>query len=454
MRWLINCLYFIGLLIGLPFFLFKMATAGKYRRGLMQRFGISLPTLADGKPVIWVHAVSVGELQLSRPLIAGLRERYPDHQIVVTHTTRTGEQVAEQLYPDLVRCYFPLDFSFAVARFFRAFRPELVVLVELELWPNFLLHAKRSDIPVVLVNGRIGERSASGYGRNAWFFRRPFSALSLAAMQNEEYAARLRRLFERMGLSTEVINVAGNIKFDNVRIGVDQALRSQYRGLFGFGEDELVLVCGSTHPGEHEILVDLYRRWREAGLPLRMVVAPRHPERYGSVREIWKRAGVGLIDRSCLTLPSSDSALRTPHSAPCILLDTMGELGKVYHCADIVFVGGSLIPHGGQNMAEPAGIGVPVLFGPHTFNFPSVVRELIAADACVQVKDSEELFANVRELAADPQRRARLSENAQRVVEAGKGAVERHLALIESEVQSPKSEVRSPESGVKEGLNP
>lgn len=433
MRWLINILYLIGLIVGSPFFIYKMLTAGKYRRGLGQRFG-RLPFKPDGRPLIWLHGVSVGELQLSKPLVAALEQAYPDHQIVISHTTRTGEDVAAQTYPHLKRFYFPLDFSWVVAGVMRVLKPKLIVLVELELWPNFLCEAKRRGIPVLLANGRISAKSASGYGRNAWFFKRPFAALTVAAVQNDEYAGRMRDLFGQMGLDASRVRVAGNIKFDAVPSEVDLVKRAMWRGMFRVREDELLLVCGSTHPGEHEQLPACYREWRAAGANLRMVVVPRHPERWDAVREAFRGAGVGLVNRSELSVerPFVDASVAGSSGAlpSCILLDKMGELGSLYHAADIVFVGGSLIPHGGQNMLEPAGLGLPVVYGPHTQNFKAVVRELRESNAAIEVQDVEGLVAAVKALVAGPERRAELGTAARRVIASGRGSIARHMELV------------------------
>jgi 3-deoxy-D-manno-octulosonic-acid transferase len=432
MRYLINILYCIGLLLGSPYFIFKMITAGKYRRGLAQRFG-RIPARTSNKPVIWVHAVSVGELQLAKPLVDGIRAQHPGHEVVITHTTKTGEEVAAKLYPDLMRFYSPLDFSWVVAKVMRALKPDLIILVELELWPNFLLEAGRRNIPVLIANGRISERSAAGYGRNAWFFRKPFAAITRAAVQNPEYGARLSRLLKLMKLDPSIVEVAGNIKYDNIAPGRDDALRVHYRALFGVANNEYLLVCGSTHPGEHEILVKLYRQWRDAGIRLRLVVVPRHPERWDAVRSLWKKAGIPLLDRSKLTeeSPAPATSQSDSNTLPaCILFDVMGELGKLYHAADLAFIGGSLIPHGGQNMIEPAAIGVPVLYGPHTKNFRATVADLAAANGGITVSDDVALFREVAALCNDDRRRADLGEAGRRVIQAGRGSVKNHLAIV------------------------
>ncbi len=428
MRFLINIALLLGLVLGLPFFAFKMLTAGKYRRGLGQRFG-SLPFPPPDKPTIWVHAVSVGELQLAEPLVKSLVKQYPDHQVVISHTTRTGEEVAARLYPDLPRFYSPLDFSFVLGRVFRRLKPALIVLVELELWPNFLLEAKRRGVPVLLANGRISARSANGYGRNAWFMSKPFSAIRIAAVQNQEYADRLSQLWQAMKLDPSNIRLAGNLKFDRAPEQLDVELRASWRRRLGVQDGEVLLVCGSTHPGEHEHLPSLYRKWHDAGAQLRMVVVPRHPERYGAVREAFKSADVTLLNRS--DLPDAGPAASQPGALPpVVMLDTMGELSALYQAADIAFIGGSLIPHGGQNMIEPAALGLPVIVGPHTLNFASVMRELKRASAVIEVQDLAGLESAVKSLVAGPERRREIGEPAREVVQAGRGSLARHMELV------------------------
>lgn len=421
MRYLLNILYFLGLILGLPFLIYKMFTAGKYRRGLGQRLG-RLGFAPDRRPLIWLHAVSVGELQAAKGLVAKLRQAHPDHQIVISHTTRTGEAVAAELYPDLARFYSPLDFSWVVAGIFRRLKPKLVILMELELWPNFLTAAKRGKIPILLANGRISERSGRGYARNAWFFAAPFRALTRGLMQNQEYLERMTTLFEAMKLPVERLEIGGNIKFENLPAGRDSALRAEYRKLFGFGATEIVVIAGSTHPGEHEILVEMIKR---LGAKIRLILVPRHPERWGEVRKLWKASGLSLVDRSGLSADAPNG-----NSSATILLDTMGELGKVYHAADIAFIGGSLIPHGGQNMLESCAAGLPTLFGPNTANFRSIVRDLLSAKGAREVADAAALEAAILELASDAETRHKLGLAARGVIDSGQGAIDKHLAAI------------------------
>ncbi len=450
MRFAIDFVYFCVFLLIWPYFAFKVLTTKKYRRGLGQRLGFQLPkysTLQNKPKSLWLHAVSVGELKAALPLVENLQRELPEYQILISFTTRTGEEVAQKLYPELTRFYFPLDFSWAVTKVLKHFSPDLIVLIELELWPNFLLQAQHLKIPIFLANGRLSARSFQGYARHAWFFRRPFSALSKIAVQNEEYATRMEKLCDRMKLNKDKINIAGNLKYDGVDTLKDPEKKSFYKELFGFSLEqdpkEIVLVCGSTHPGEHEILLALYQECWQQGIPLRMVLVPRHPEEWKNLHKLWKEAGIPLLNRSSLhpetSLPSfqtsSSQTSKLPH---CILVDTMGELHNVYHLADLVFVGGSLIPHGGQNMAEPAGLGLPVLIGPYTDNFRSLVSELLAADGVLVVKSLSELVQALQEFQHNSQKFELYGQAAQKVVLTGQGAVEEHFNQLISLLDSKK----------------
>lgn len=432
MRWLLDLFYTIALLLALPYLIWRWVRTRKYLRGLSERFGF-LPARRTNRPALWVHAVSVGELQAAKTLVPALAQRFPQYEVIITHTTRTGEDVARKLFADEQCVYSPLDFSLVTEKFFRHFNPRLLVLIELELWPNLLLCARRHQVPVLLASARITEKSARGYARFGWLFRTPLAALSHAAVQNQEYRDRLTGLLSELGMDATPVSIAGNLKFDGIASGRDLALRSRYRALFGIAPQECLLVCGSTHPGEHEELLRLYRVWRNDKLALRMLIVPRHPERRDEVRSLWRRAGMRLVDRSSLKDTDEPKLPSVPvgELPPGFLLDTMGELAQVYHAADIVFVGGSMIPHGGQNMAEPAALEAAVLFGPHTSNFRATVKTLLARQAAIEVQTWDQLEREVRELCGDAERRAGMGTRARAAIDEGKGATARHMQLIE-----------------------
>ncbi|MCB9932879.1 MAG: 3-deoxy-D-manno-octulosonic acid transferase [Planctomycetes bacterium] len=431
-RWLFNLgyLWLAGLIW--PWFLFKYLTTGKYRAGLRQRLG-GLPPRGSDRPSIWVHAVSVGELLQIKPLLAALRTRHPDHDIVITYTTKTAAEIAARDFGDYYHCYSPVDLSWVVAKFFRLLQPRLLILVELELWPNWLMHARRAGVPVLLANGRISEKSFANYRRFKWLLQPAYEAISVWAMQDETYADRAKELSGVPGPASRVesndtglgtldaghVMVAGNLKYDSLKGEPDAEKAALFRTLFSL-DDRPVLVCGSTHPGEHEILVEMLPR-----LDCRCVLVPRHPERYESVCELLSKAGIRWVNRSALT-PENPA----PADA-VILLDTMGELAAVYAVAEVVFIGGSLIPHGGQNMAEPVALGKATLFGPHTHNFRATVRELKEIGGAIEVQDGAGLEREIKSLLQDPARREKIGKAGQARLLASRGALQRYLELIE-----------------------
>ena len=415
LRWLFNWAYLSVAGIVWPWFVFKALTTGKYRAGLMQRLG-SLPARDSTKPSIWVHAVSVGELLQVRPLLKALKENHPGHDVVVTYTTKTAAEIARRELTDYYHCYSPVDLSWVVAKFFRVLNPALVILVELELWPNWLMHAGRKKVPVLLANGRISENSFGNYLRFKWLLRPAYDAISVWAMQDETYAERARQLAS----ADSTVEVAGNLKYDSLKGEPDAKKTALFRKLFNLVDTDKVLVCGSTHPGEHELIVGMLPR-----LGCRCVIVPRHPERYASVRDMLSRAGLNWVNRSDL---SEDAP--APADA-VILLDTVGELSHVYAVADVVFIGGSLIPHGGQNMAEPVALGKATLFGPHTHNFKATVRELRECGGAIEVQTGVELEEEITALLEDAARRNTIGQAGRTRLLASRGVMQRYLQLIE-----------------------
>ncbi|MBZ0138067.1 MAG: 3-deoxy-D-manno-octulosonic acid transferase [Planctomycetes bacterium] len=435
-RWVFNLGYlWLGCLIW-PWFLYKVMTTGKYRAGLTQRLG-GIPARASDKPSIWIHAVSVGELLQIRPLLMSLKEQHPDHDLVITYTTRTAAEIAHRDLGEFYHCYSPIDLSWVVAKFFRRLNPALLILVELELWPNWLMHAKRAGVPTVLANGRISEKSFRNYKRFKWLLQPAYDAIKVWAMQDETYAERamtlagvgalgsgLRELPTTLSpkpqaLSPEVA-VYGNLKNDSLKGEPDTEKTALFRKLFNT-ECQQVLVCGSTHPGEHEIIVDMLPR-----LGCRCVLVPRHPERYESVRDLLTKAGIDWVNRSELTpenVAPKDSV---------VILDTVGELSHVYAVADVVFIGGSLIPHGGQNMAEPVALGKATLFGPHTHNFKATVRELKEIKGAIEVQTGAALEREIKSLLSDEARREAIGKPGQARLLASRGALKRYVELIGS----------------------
>jgi 3-deoxy-D-manno-octulosonic-acid transferase len=372
-----------------------------------------LPDLPPAtRPRVLVHGVSVGEVKASQSLVRALRDRY---EVVVSAFSDTGLQVARQLYPDLVVVRFPVDFLPLVRRFWRRVRPHQVLLMELEAWPCFLREANRNGAPVSIVSGRITERS---FARYRLFGALPqFERISLFAVQDETYAER----FAELTGSRARIVVTGNVKVDGLRLGPaprDERFDELAR-LAGGAPGQRVLVAGSTHEPEERLVLDAFRA---ADPTARIVLVPRHPDRADTLEQ-------SLADAR----PQRLSRLRAgeaPDPTRPLIVDTIGELERVYALADIVFVGGSLMPHGGQNMLEPAAQAKPVLYGPHTANFVQETTLLERAGAARRVRDAAELTATVRELVQDPAEARRLGERAVLVVERQRGATEATLRAL------------------------
>ena len=422
---LLDAAYLAGLTVASPFLAFKALTSEKYRTGHRERLGGIAPREGDA-PCTWLHAVSLGEMNLSRPLVAALEERWPERDLVLSTATHTGHGQARKLYPAHRAFYFPLDFSWVVRKALRRIRPDLVLLVELEVWPNFLAAAHGAGVPVAVVNGRISDRSFPRYRRLRPLVRRWLRHISLLCMQNETYAERAREL----GASPERVVVTGNLKFDASPEAPE--VEPGFAASFGLGEGEPLLVGGCTWPGEDEALLAATQRLKADFPRLRLLLAPRQAERFAAVERLVAEAGLPCVRRTALR---DGGAAHLPADA-VLLLDTVGELGRVYALGTVVFVGGSLIRHGGHNIIEPSGLSKPVLFGPHTDNFRDVTDELLAHDAAVLVADEPALEAAVRRLLADPAAAKTLGTRAREVVDRNRGATRRTLDAIDGICQA------------------
>lgn len=415
---LLDLAYSGALALASPFLIYKALTRPRHTHGLSSRLGFGLPKPSD-TPTIWVHGVSVGEILAAKTFIKDLEAAFPEKQIVISTTTSTGQEVARKTYPELPLFYFPIDFSWSVARVFESIRPELIVLVELELWPNFLEHARQRKVPVAVINGRISERSAHRYGLAPGFVRRMFQYVQLYCVQTGTYSSR----FKELGVDGERIRVTDSMKYDNVRSpeNIDaKALRAR----LGIEAGAKVLLGGSTHPSEERALLEIFLRLREHhDEQLRLILVPRHNERADEVeREIES------LGERCLRFSKLDD--RDPEQRPVILVDVIGELGRLYAAADFCFVGGSLIRHGGQNILEPASLGKAVLFGPHCFNFQESVDDLLDNHGAIQVQDSEKLFSALADLLAKPERVQDLGRQALATLEKKRGATQKTIAEL------------------------
>ncbi|MAT51196.1 MAG: 3-deoxy-D-manno-octulosonic acid transferase [Porticoccaceae bacterium] len=402
--------------------LWRSRRAPAYRRRWPERFGFVPPL--TGSRVIWVHSVSVGETLAAVPMVRRLLADFPDHQLVVTTMTPTGSECVRAAFGDRVyHVYAPYDLPDAVRRFLDRVNPELMVVMETELWPNCIAICDRRDIPVIVANARLSARSAAGYRRFAPLVRPMLKGLSQVAAQTVDDGQR----FIDLGLERSQLAVTGNIKFD-LTISPGQRRRASELSARWRGPDERpVLLAASTHRGEDEIVLDAFEQLLEHFPSLLLVLVPRHPERFGEVWELIRGRGLSAIRRSDGQVPAASDQV--------VLGDTMGELALFCGACDIVFVGGSLVPVGGHNLIEPAAWGVPVLSGPELFNFTEVARLLTEADALAICRTAPELSREVGQLLADDERRRERGRRALGVAEANRGAMERLLTLIGQRVR-------------------
>lgn len=435
----LDAVYLLALAGATPWLCWQRWRYGKYRRGWWERLTGYLPARPGDQPCLWLHAVSVGEVLLLRPFLALLRRQYPHWQVYLTVGTESGLEVARRQFRDLISAFAPGDFTWAVRQAFDHIRPDVLLLAELELWPNWLAEAKRRGIPVAVINGRISPRSFRGYRWLGRAFSRYTSAIRLWAVQTETYAQRLRQLHIPPGR----IVVTGSMKFDGVGTTQCSPQTRMLAQSFGLSlpddphKTELVWVAGSTQEPEERIVVQVYAKLLEQFPHLRLILVPRHPERCAELARWMESSGWAVLRRSALRHGSTFSwppspSLSIPSSKPPILLvDTLGELAYVWGLADVAFVGGSFGNRGGQNMLEPAALGVAVIFGPNVWNFQDIAEQLCQQHAAVQVRSFGELEAALAQLLATPQLRHELGQRARQFVLAQQGAARRTLDALE-----------------------
>lgn len=411
----------LGLIVLIPHFLFQALAHGKYIAGLRQRLG-AVPPL-DGKPVIWLHCVSVGETQAARPLAQRLKQAFPHHALVVSTVTLTGQTLARDVFRDQAESvfYFPFDWRWSARRALKAINPAAVLIMETELWPNFLRECKARRIPVALVNGRISRQSYRRYKMIKFFLRRVLSCLSIAVMQSETDAERL----ESLGMAREKLFTAGNLKFDSEVAGELSGRTEELKQRFGLRSGAPLILAASTHSPEEEMMLESIKQLRMKQ-PVRLMIAPRRPERFNEVAALIQKSGLNWARKT-------NAPQREDTDAAVILLDTIGELRATYSLADVVFVGGSIVDKGGHNVLEPAAAGAAVVTGAHTHNFHAVVDLMVEAGALVQLptvvttKEIANVFSN---LLASPGDRDALGRRAKQLVTDNQGATDRTIKLI------------------------
>lgn len=442
MYFIYSLLLGLAFLILLPRFLLDAFRHRKYVAGLRERLGVLSPITAEGRPVVWIHCVSVGETQAARPLVQGIRERFPETLIAISTITVTGQNLAREIFKhDAAKVfYFPFDWRWVVRRTLKAINPDAVVVMETELWPGFLRECRRRQIPVALVNGRLSEQSFRRYRLIKGFMTSVLKSLNVAVMQTEADAERLRAL----GMDAGKIVISGSLKFDAGSMpGVD-SVTTEFRERFKFAAESPLILAASTHAPEERIILDAFKQIvsKSEARP-RLLIAPRHPERFAEVAAVIAAADMRWARRSAATT-SDDS------TAEVILLDSIGELRSVYSLAEIVFVGGSIARTGGHNIIEPAAVGASVVTGAHTFNFQLIVETFRQAGAIIQLPplsdapESEatlELVKVISELLANPDRRRELGARARELVNEHRGATARTLEPLSSILSRPTNAI-------------
>ena len=426
MYFVYSLLLTLGFLVLVPRFLFDALRHGKYVAGFGERMGKLAPLKETGRPVVWLHCVSVGESQAARPLIAGIRQRFPDHTIVVSTTTLTGQKLAREIFKNEAArvFYFPLDWRWTVRRSLNAIRPSSVLIMETEIWPRFFRECQTQGIPLAIVNGRLSSQSFRRYKWVKFFLKGVLPALTRAVMQTETDAARLIEL----GLDQSRVAVSGNMKFDASDPSSSSSLVAEFRDRYNITEATQLLIAASTHlPEENVVLEGLAKAKRPN---LRLLIAPRHPERFDDVASLLNRSSLQWSRRS--SPPKANDK-----SCDAILLDTIGELSAIYSLATIVFVGGSISTTGGHNIVEPAAVGAAIITGPHMQNFAAITRAFVKAEAIIQLssgnhgESANALAAAVNDLLSNDARRHELQANAKQLVELNRGATQRTLHYLE-----------------------
>ena len=429
-------MYNVLLVLAFPIVIGLLLTKKRSQRGLWCRLGAVPVELRNfQKPVIWIHAVSLGEVATIVPLLHAMKDRYPQWPLVVSTVTETGREVVlKRLEGVAIHCYAPVDFWWAVNRYVRILQPHLFVLVESEFWPNLLNSLQRHQVPICLVNGRISSRSFSRYRWVAGMMKRVLSCLDLALMQSVHDAERIGQL----GVKQNSIHVTGNMKFDQ---GLEQLpfveAHGSLRSIFTDNSAEVLIVAGSTHPQEEECLLEAYRKVIAQHPQAVLVIAPRHIERAAKLEQVIRQYGFPCVRRSRLGQAVGD---QTSHNGPrVIVLDTRGELPFVYREGCATFVGGTLVPVGGHNLLEPAQWGRPVVFGPHVDHCRDIAGLLLETGGGIQIQNQDDLASQLIRLITHPSEAEDMGRRALEMVQTHRGVIARNLQWIDQLVKNRNS---------------
>lgn len=421
-----NAAYVTALVLSSPYFFSKFIISERYRSGLAQRFGL-IDARKGRNPCIWIHCASVGEVLTVKSLVKCIEKEFNSLDILISTNTNTGALAARKYFGDKSIFYFPLDLSWIVNRVLNAIHPSCIILIELEIWPNFLIAAAKKHTPVMLMNARISEKSLKWYRILSTISKGFFESLSrtdnVFCARTENDAKRLVNL----GIPEGQIFLTGNMKFDNIVTDISEDTKKRLLDLLKIDKDDKVVVCGSTHEGEEAAILSVLKQLKARFHKVRLILAPRHIERVNEVAKIIESMGFRSLTKTSL---DRGSTIGERKYETVILLDTIGELLTLYGIADCVFIGKSLIPQGGQNVMEPAGLARPIIVGPHTFNFLEEVRLLSEANAIKVVQDESFLLKEMIYLLEYPLEAKEMGKRAQSVVIKQRGATERNVEVL------------------------
>jgi 3-deoxy-D-manno-octulosonic-acid transferase len=427
---LYNILLFMAALIALPYYAIKMTLTGKYRKSIGPKFGFVRPSIfaeMKGSPRIWIHAVSVGEVTAAEPIVASLRTHFPEACIVLSTSTETGQDMARRIVTGATSfIYYPFDIPFVVRKVITKVRPDIFILTETELWPNFIRVSKEQGTKVIMVNGRISQRSYQKYALTRFFWKDVVNLIAEAGVISAIDAERLIAI----GMARSRVHVMGNAKYDSLAAKATQPVRKEMERRLNLTKMDRVFVAGSTHDGEEKIVLYVYRRLLERYPDFKLIIIPRHPERGHAVLSLVR--GTGFED--CMTMSEIEGG-RQRTGERIIVIDVIGELFKVYSLASVVFCGGSLVPKGGQNILEPAAWGKVIFYGPSMDDFRDEKELLEKAGAGMMVGNGEELLKGILTLMSDPDALARKGEEGRRIVVSNMGAADRYAEMVMSHIE-------------------
>ena len=432
LRYLLNLVYATLLTLLSPWLLYRAVFQKKNRRGWWIKLTGRVPSRKSVSPCIWLHAVSVGEVNLLRPIMSELSNRFPGCEFAISTTTETGYDLARKLYPRDQVFFCPFDFTWAIRNVIRNIRPSLLVLAELELWPNLISVSQGCGVPVALVNGRISARSFENYLRFKWFWSPVLRKVTASGVQNEEYGRRM----EALGVDPQAIQITGSVKFDGANTDRGNAQTQQLRKLVGLQPDDFVFLAGSTQVEEDLMAAEALLRLRESEREIRLVLVPRHIHRSQKLKKILTDRGLSVQLRSELGKQKNQDVFAT---ADVLVVDVIGELSAWWGLASVAYVGGSMGKRGGQNMIETAAYGVPVCFGRQTRNFRDVVQLLLDQHAAQVVCSENDLGNFVQSAISQPQLAEQMGLRGQQLVIRQRGAVDRTVVMLEEILNRKKS---------------